>query len=119
MGENIELSSTEIESQKTKEETIIKSVEPEVKIPEKKTETANIPITKKYFIVAGSFSDLKNANNFIKTLSVKGYNSEIIGRNKYGMYRVSYSAFNSIEEANKQLAIIKKEEDNSAWIFSK
>ncbi len=94
---------------------ITKSVETEVKAPE----AVKIPITKKYFIVAGSFNKLLNAKKLIAKLNDKGYDSEIIGQNKYGMYRVSYSDFSSLPEARKQLAIIKKDEDIAAWIFSK
>lgn len=99
----------------TEKPIITKSVEPEVKIPE----AVNIPISKKHFIIAGSFKELVNAKKLISKLNNKGYNSKIIGQNKYGMYRVSFLEFSSLPEARKQLAVIKKDENEAAWICSK
>ena len=125
--ENEELSTTEEEPSTTEKESSISkekpaifiSEEPEVKVPEKTPEVVNIPISKKYFIIAGSFNEIENANSLINILFSKGYDSEIIGQNKFGMYRVCYSGFNSLAEARKQLAVIKRDEDEAAWIFSK
>lgn len=102
-----------------KEKPVTKFEEHKVNAPEKAPKVVKIPIFKKYFIVAGSFKELVNAKKLIGILNEKGFDSEIIGQNKYGLYRVSFLGFNSLPEARKQLAVIKEDENESAWIFSK
>jgi len=98
---------------------ITKPEEPKINTSEKTPEIEIIPKSKKYFIVAGSFNSIENAQNFNKELNNKGFESEIIGQSKYGSYRVSYNGFNSLAEARKQLVTIKQDENEAAWIFSK
>ena len=71
----------------------------------------------KYYIIAGSFQDEKNAEKMVRRLVQKGFLSSIIGKNKYGNHRVCFSSFTSSQEANKQLAVIRKEENPSAWVL--
>ena len=76
----------------------------------------NIP---KYFIIGGAFESLSNAEKLVEDLKNQGFDAEIVGLNKYGLYRVSYSKFSEKSEASKQLKIIKKDNNPSAWIFAK
>lgn len=73
----------------------------------------------RYFIIAGSFEKLANANKLVDQLKQKGYNSEIIGQNKYGYYRVCFEGFADAALAEEQLAVIRREENASAWVFTK
>ena len=59
-------------------------------------------IEKKYFLVAGSFNSERNANNLKNKLQSESYNSEIIGKNKNGLIRVSYDCFATKEETLEQ-----------------
>lgn len=72
-----------------------------------------------FYIIAGSFKDEGNASKFVSQLIDKNFDAAIIGRNKYGLYRVAYAGFATRAEAERQLAIIRKEINPSAWIFSK
>jgi hypothetical protein len=72
----------------------------------------------KYYIIAGSFKNKVNAEKLIKKLKAKGFKSNIINKNKHGNYRVCFEAFINIKKANQQLAIIRKEENPSAWLLS-
>ena len=56
-------------------------------------------IEKKYFLVAGSFSNEKNANNLVDQLRSENYNSEIIGKSENGLTRVSFDSFVNKNEA--------------------
>jgi nucleoid DNA-binding protein len=70
---------------------------------------------KRYYIVAGVFSNEQNAIKMVKQLKQKGYNAENFG--KIGtMFAVSYDVYSSKEEADKSLSKIKKEYDPKAWI---
>ena len=74
-------------------------------------------IEKKYFLVAGSFNSERNANNLKNKLLSESYNSEIIGKNKNGLIRVSYGSFITKEEALIELETLKSK-NISSWILS-
>ena len=75
-------------------------------------------IEKKYFLIAGSFSEEKNANNLVKQLRSENYNSEIIGKSENGLTRVSYDSFVNKNEALIALKKLKLK-NKSSWILSK
>ena len=75
-------------------------------------------IEKKYFLIAGSFSEEKNANNLVDQLRSENYNSEIIGKSENGLTRVSYDSFVNKNEALIALEKLKLK-NKSSWILSK
>ena len=75
-------------------------------------------ITKKYFLIAGSFSDEKNANNLMDKLQSENYNSEIIGKSENGLTRVSYDSFADKNEALIALEKLKLK-NKPSWILYK
>lgn len=92
---NVKIETIEIK----KETTPIVKKEPEViEIPE--------IIEKEYILVAGSFSSKKNAERFVKKLSKKNINAEII--NHKGKYRVSAATFETKAIAKKEVKRLKK-----------
>ena len=72
--------------------------------------------TIRYHIIAGSFENHENARQLVDQLRSKGFGASIIGQNKYGMFRVSFEGFARKEDAEKQLAVIRENENQSAWI---
>lgn len=72
----------------------------------------------KYFIIAGVFKEKSNAERLAKNLKAKGFEAKIVDQNKRGLYRVCFKAFSNINEANKQLAVIRKDEESAAWVLS-
>jgi len=79
-------------------------------------ETVKKTSTSAYYIVAGCFEYLENAEGLVKELQSKGRNAEIIGKNRQGLYRVSYSSFRNRKEALIALATAKQEV-TEAWIL--
>ena len=75
-------------------------------------------IEKKYFLIAGSFSEEKNANNLVDQLRSENYNSEIIGKSENGLTRVSYDSFVNKNEALIALEKLKLK-NKSSWILTK
>jgi len=96
----------------------IKNIKPQPVIPEKNTITQNEQTSPKYYIVAGSFASIANANKLVLELKQKGFEADIAGVNKFNHYRVYYNSYNNIADANQNLAIIRKDENSSAWILS-
>jgi len=70
-----------------------------------------------YCIVAGAFSTHANAEKCIGELIAKGYQATIIGTSANGLFRVCYNRYKYLSEANSALAIIRKNENESAWIL--
>ncbi|MFK8375928.1 HU domain-containing protein [Capnocytophaga canimorsus] len=74
--------------------------------------------SKKYQVIAGAFKDEKNAKSRVNQLKAMGYaNASIIGKNKKGLYQVSYSGFDNIEQANALKKKIKDQNNLDAWVL--
>ena len=77
----------------------------------------------KYFLIAGSFQSMGNAQKFRKELEGQGYDSEVIVR-KTGpntdFYKVSYKGFADRDEAFEALRNAKNEPNNeTVWLLIK
>jgi cell division protein FtsN/nucleoid DNA-binding protein len=74
--------------------------------------------SKNFFIIAGSFSKLKNASDLQDQLNSRGYSAEVmITENR--MYRVSVASFVTKAEAERELSRIKSEPGlQSCWLLS-
>jgi nucleoid DNA-binding protein len=72
----------------------------------------------KYHIMAGCFSEYKNAEKLSVRLRRNGFSSAIIDQNK-GLFRVSFQSYASKWEARKALREVKKEYNTSAWLLIK
>jgi cell division protein FtsN len=86
-------------------------------------EAARLKAAQKYFLIAGSFQSMENAEKFRKELEQQGYESEVIVR-KTGpntdFYKVSYKAFVDRDEAFAALREAKNQPNNEAvWLLVK
>ncbi|MFK8264682.1 HU domain-containing protein [Capnocytophaga canimorsus] len=80
--------------------------------------TSKTAVSKKYQVIAGAFKDEKNAKSRVNQLKAMGYaNASIIGKNKKGLYQVSYSGFDNIEQANALKKKIKDQNNLDAWVL--
>lgn len=105
---------------KTLKTTPTKKEDNKERVIEEQTPDANRIIASnnpQYYIIAGSFGNKANAEKMMLKLRDKGFDSAIVGTNKYGAYRVSFNGFQSMDVANHQLAILREEENASAWIL--
>ncbi|NPA35571.1 MAG: SPOR domain-containing protein [Chlorobi bacterium] len=77
----------------------------------------------KYFLIAGSFQSMENAEKFQKELQQQGYDSEVIVRQtgpNTDFYKVSYKGFADRDEAFKALKRAKDEINNEdVWLLVK
>jgi cell division septation protein DedD len=81
-------------------------------------EVATPIITKEhtYYIIAGVFSEQKNANKMLNKLNRWNYNAEIVEEGN--LLRVSYDSFINREDAVLALNKIKQE-NSEAWLLTK
>lgn len=75
--------------------------------------------SKLYHIIAGCFGEKPNAEKFVRRLSARGYDANILDIHK-GLYRVKIESFSDYEKA---LAELKSTRDNgtfpNAWLLKK
>ena len=72
-----------------------------------------------YYIIAGSFSNVKNAERLVNDLKLKGFNAQIADTNSTGMYRVAYTGIKKLSEAKEKLYAIRLEDNPDAWLIRK
>ncbi len=83
--------------------------------PVKEDATVSGSQSKRYYVMAGAFSNESNADRLVEELRAKGYNAEkfaYIGQ----MHYVSYGSFGNISDAKTLLNRVKEEENQSTWI---
>ena len=71
---------------------------------------------KDYLPSKGLLELRKSISNFLKN---KGYKARKIGQNKYGLYQVAYSSFQTRAEADIALEQIRVLDNQAAWILNK
>lgn len=95
----------------------------EVVVPEEKPtpkETIERAITNnRYFIIAGSFGNITNAERLVKKLKDSGFEALIADTNGRGLFRVAYMGFSNAAEAEQKLYAIRKETNSQAWLLEK
>ncbi|MFH0893220.1 MAG: OmpA family protein [Bacteroidota bacterium] len=74
--------------------------------------------SKKFYIIAGSYTLQKNAERYNIELKQKGYKSEILGLNSTATYRVTSNSYSTKEEAIKDLPLVRQNVNPGAWIYS-
>lgn len=79
---------------------------------ENKTKTAT------HQIIAGAFRMQENADKKVMELRAKGYDSNYIGVNEYGLHLVTYCGYDDAETALLNLRKIKQAESSEAWLLS-
>jgi len=73
----------------------------------------------RFFVIGGCFADYDNAERLIRRLKRKGFDAQLVGKNKRSLHRVAYSGYSTRREAKRALLKIKKEQMPSAWLFVK
>ncbi|MAZ31405.1 MAG: hypothetical protein CMP57_04840 [Flavobacteriales bacterium] len=109
---------------KKKAKVQVNTVLPLTKEKKKETSIQNpsrikVNITKtftKFHLVAGCFSSKKNAINLSIKLSMEGFDSEIIGQNEQGLYRVVYATYTEKKFAISALERLKKS-GKATWLL--
>jgi nucleoid DNA-binding protein len=86
--------------------------QPEEIVPEK-------IIAKKYYIIGGSFTSEVNADKLVDVLRNKGYDAQRAGLSRKGLHVVAYFSTRDKEEALINLALIRKDDNPSAWLLRK
>jgi hypothetical protein len=76
-------------------------------------------VSKLYHIIAGAFQFPENAKKKMNQLKKKGFDSNIVGVNKWGLTQVSFSSFANRTEATNALYKIQDRISEDAWLLIK
>ncbi len=82
--------------------------------------TLNLNLTAKkkgFHVIAGAFRFPENAVRKVEELQTEGYESKILGINKWDLSVVSYGSFSTREEAEENLFDIKNTVAKDAWLL--
>jgi len=103
------------ETKEENKQTVVTKIKLENKAETKETkeEVSNQNEIKKFCLVAGSFSEKRNADRFIKKLKKKGVDAQLV--NYKGKYRVSAGSFDTKPMAKKEVSLLK-EQGIKTWI---
>jgi hypothetical protein len=113
------ITSTQVNDQQTNNQPVNKPPE-NISTQQTNTQPAGTNDgTKKYYIIAGSYTTEAAAQEAVNKLKALGYASEIVGLNAYGSLRISYSSFTNKDEALNELDHIKSEVQADAWLLEK
>jgi hypothetical protein len=82
-------------------------------------ETLNLQPLKKYYVIGGAFRIEGNAEKLISDLRSKGYSADHAGLTEEGLFMVCYFSSPDRSEALINLALIRKEDNPSAWLLRK
>jgi len=75
---------------------------------------------KDFFIIAGSYSSMQQAEEAIRNLKSKGHEgAQVVDQNQNGHIRICYNAYATRQEAMQDLTTIQKNENPTAWIYMK
>jgi SPOR domain len=83
------------------------------------TEAVALPVqpeAKRYYVVAGCFSELKNAQNYMQSLLDQGYDASIFGTHK-NLHAVCFNSHSSKQDAVNELNRIRSGFDPKAWVL--
>ena len=122
LEDNKEISNSLSSELKTEEnDNLEKKVESvDIAEPGAKNKTLSEPVLQlHYFIVAGSFKNHENAERLVNQLMSEGFDAVIAGTNKYGMTRVAYGGYETMQEAVQHLTVIRQQQNPAAWISKK
>ncbi|MBS9774875.1 MAG: SPOR domain-containing protein [Tenacibaculum sp.] len=113
--EDIILSQNKIEKKIQEATFVINTPLPTINLNIKK-ENVKKEVAKLHIIV-GAFEFVENAEKKKKQLQNKGFNAEVLNKNKWGLFQVSLGNFTTRLEANKELIKARKLGYKDAWVF--
>jgi len=72
-----------------------------------------------YLIIGGAFQFEANSKKLIDQLHIKGYDAEYAGLSRHGLHMVCYLKTEDKNEALMNLAIIRKQDNPTAWLLKR
>ena len=87
-------------------------------IPEApKPDVVKTKVIKRYHVIGGCFGVKANADKLIRRLKRKGFDPQLVGKNRRGLQRVAFGSYETRGEAKKALREVKHNHMKSAWLY--
>ena len=80
-------------------------------------EVVKATVVKRFHVIGGCFEIKSNADRLQRKLKRAGFDSGFVGKNRRGLYRVSFGSYETRAEARKALRKIKRNNMKSAWLY--
>jgi nucleoid DNA-binding protein len=110
-----ELTDEQIAPEETiEEETVTEEISPP--LPPVEEPVGQVQETGQYYVVAGCFENIGNAESHVKTLRSMGYDSRIFGMRDH-LHAVCFNSHASRAEALAEMYRIRREYEPAAWIL--
>jgi len=74
-------------------------------------------VVKRFHVIGGCFEFDKNAEKLMRRLKRKGFDPQLVGKNRRGLQRVAFGSYETRGEARKALRKIKRKHMKSAWLY--
>ena len=71
----------------------------------------------RYHVIGGCFKYLGNAKRLVRRLKKMGFDAQMTGQNKKGLYRVSYGDYAIRKNALKELTKVRDKHIRTAWLL--
>ena len=117
MGEQLAQKEAQVQVAKKIQEATFFSNAP-LELPALTLDIKSSTKTATHQIIAGAYRVQGNADKRVRELRAKGYDSNYIGVNKYGLHLVTYGGYDDAETALINLRKIKRTESGEAWLLS-
>jgi cell division protein FtsN len=87
-------------------------------IPEApKLDVVKTKVIKRYHVIGGCFGINANADKLVRRLKRKGFDPQLVGKNRRGLQRVAFGSYETRAEAKKALREVKRNHMESAWLY--
>lgn len=74
-------------------------------------------VVKRYHIIGGCFEFKANANKMMRRLTKRGFDPQLVGKNRRGLQRVAFGSYETRKEAREALKYVKDTQMSTAWLF--
>ncbi len=85
-------------------------------VPERQTPESVSQTEGRYYVVAGCFADIRNAENYVTTLKNRGYDASVFGMRK-NLHAVCFNSHPTRQDAIEELERIRDTYDPKAWVL--
>ena len=87
------------------------------RIPEApKPDVIKTKVVKRFHVIGGCFGVKANADKMVRRLKRKGFDPQLVGKNRRGLQRVAFGSYETRAEARRALKEVKRDHMKSAWL---
>jgi hypothetical protein len=114
---DVRVNDTQIETAPEEKDEIDLWLESIPEAPSFKPDEVKIKVIKRYHVIGGCFGVKANVDKLVRRLKRKGFDAQLVGKNRRGLQRVAFGSYETRGEAKKALKEVKHNHMKSAWLY--